>query len=99
MSSIAPLPQQDDALPQPYLLFLGDIVEPAYAKTAFGLRDWAPERCVGEFACAGGKVSAGLVPMKAAPARSAGATSMVIGVAHPGGIIHVDVLPGLHQAL
>ena len=37
-------------LPQPYLLFLGDTVEPGYAKTAFGLRDWAPERCVGEFA-------------------------------------------------
>src|SRR3546814_7897201 len=48
MSSVAPLPQQDDALPQPYLLFLGDIVEPAYAKTAFGLRDWAPERCRSE---------------------------------------------------
>ena len=30
-------------LPQPYLLFLGDTVEPGYAKTAFGLRDWAPE--------------------------------------------------------
>ena len=28
-------------LPQPYLLFLGDTVEPGYAKTAFGLRDWA----------------------------------------------------------
>ena len=38
------------ALPQPYLLFLGDTVEPGFAKTAFGLRDWAPERCVGEFA-------------------------------------------------
>src|SRR3546814_21000603 len=79
MSSIAPLPQQDDALPQPYLLFLGDIVEPAYAKTAFGLRDWAPERCVGEFACAGGKVSAGLVQMTPEQARSAGPKALVIG--------------------
>ena len=35
-------------LPQPYLLFLGDVTEPTYAKTAFGLRDWARERCVGE---------------------------------------------------
>jgi hypothetical protein len=40
-------------LPHPYLLFLGDTTEPAYAKTAFGLRDWARERCIGEFACAG----------------------------------------------
>ena len=37
-------------LPQPYLLFLGDTAEPGFAKTAFGLRDWAPELCVGEFA-------------------------------------------------
>ena len=29
-----------EALPPPYLLFLGDVAEPAYAKTAFGLRDW-----------------------------------------------------------
>src|SRR5947208_3091688 len=31
------------ALPQPYLLFLGDITDAEYAKTAFGLRDWATE--------------------------------------------------------
>lgn len=30
-------------LPTPYLLFLGDVTEPGYAKTAFALRDWAPE--------------------------------------------------------
>ena len=40
-------------LPQPYLLFLGDTTEPGYAKTAFGLRDWASERCIGEWSCAG----------------------------------------------
>jgi hypothetical protein len=36
-------------LPQPHLLFLGDVTEPGFAKTAFGLRDWAADRCVGEF--------------------------------------------------
>ena len=35
-------------LPSPYLVFLGDTQEPLFAKTAFGLRDWAPERCIGE---------------------------------------------------
>ncbi|HZD52044.1 MAG TPA: hypothetical protein VE175_03285 [Woeseiaceae bacterium] len=34
--------QQPEPLPAPYLLFLGDVTEPDYAKTAFGLRDWAP---------------------------------------------------------
>ncbi len=38
------------ALPAPYLLFLGDVTEAGFAKTAFGLRDWARELCVGEFA-------------------------------------------------
>ena len=47
-------------LPQPYLLFLGDTVEPGYAKTAFGLRDWAGERCVGEYALPGATVTTGL---------------------------------------
>ena len=39
-------------LPRPYLLFLGDVTEAGYAKTAFGLRDWAREQCVGELSFA-----------------------------------------------
>ena len=60
-------------LPSPYLLFLGDTVEPGYAKTAFGLRDWAPERCVGELALAGAKVSTGLPPLQPREAAERGA--------------------------
>ena len=51
------------ALPRPYLLFLGDTVEAGFAKTAFGLRDWAPELCVGEFALPEAKVTTGLPRM------------------------------------
>jgi uncharacterized NAD-dependent epimerase/dehydratase family protein len=91
--------QPIDALPQPYLLFLGDVAEPAYAKTAFGLRDWAGERCVGEFACAGAKVSTGLRFLAPEQARAAGAKAMVIGVANPGGRIPATWLPSLLQAL
>jgi len=86
-------------LPQPYLLFLGDISEPAYAKTAFGLRDWAGERCIGEFACDGVQVSTGLPFLAPAQARDAGAQAMVIGVANPGGRIPQAWLPALLQAL
>ena len=46
-----PLPSERGgglSLPQPYLLFLGDTTEAGYAKTAFGLADWAADRCVGE---------------------------------------------------
>ena len=71
-------------LPSPYLIFLGDAASAAYAKTAFGLRDWAPERCVGEYAC-GGSMSVGLPVMTPSQAREAGAKSVVIGVANYGG--------------
>ena len=54
------------ALPQPYLLFLGDTTEAGFAKTALGLRDWAPERCVGELGVAGCTVTTGLPRMTAA---------------------------------
>jgi len=37
----------------PYLLFLGDVTEPGYAKTGFGLRDWAADKCLGECALPG----------------------------------------------
>ena len=48
------------ALPAPYLLFLGDTTDPGYAKTAFGLRDWAGDRCAGEYALPDATVSTGL---------------------------------------
>ncbi|HEX5694325.1 MAG TPA: DUF1611 domain-containing protein [Arenimonas sp.] len=86
-------------LPQPYLLFLGDITEFAYAKTAIGLRDWAGRRCVGEFSCEGAGVSTGLDFMRPAQAWDAGARAMVIGVANPGGVIPDSWLPALVEAL
>lgn len=88
----------DQLLPRPYLLFLGDVAEPAYAKTANGLRDWAGGHCVGEFGC-GATVSTGLPLMTPAQARAAGARSMVIGVANPGGRIPPAWWPFLVQAL
>src|SRR5947199_2219381 len=93
----------DDALsltlPQPYLLFLGDTVEPGYAKTAFGLRDWAAERCVGEFALPSGTVSTGLPKLSPREARENGAQALVIGVANSGGFIADSWVPALVEAL
>jgi uncharacterized NAD-dependent epimerase/dehydratase family protein len=99
MHTAVPSLHQPETLPQPYLLFLGDVAEPGYAKTAFGLRDWARERCVGEFACEGVRVSTGLPWLTPAEARDAGARAMVIGVANPGGHIPASWLPLLQQAL
>jgi uncharacterized NAD-dependent epimerase/dehydratase family protein len=86
-------------LPQPYLLFLGDLTEPMFAKTAAGLRDWAPERCVGEHTAAGGTLTLGLPQLTPAQARAAGACSMVIGVASIGGQIRAAWMPSLLGAL
>jgi len=87
------------ALPQPYLLFLGDTTQPGYAKTAFGLRDWAGDRCLGEFALAGATVSTGLPPMSPAEAHAKGARALVIGVANVGGVIPPAWISGLVDAL
>jgi uncharacterized NAD-dependent epimerase/dehydratase family protein len=89
----------DVSLPYPCLLFLGDTTEPGYAKTAFGLRDWARARCVGEFACQGIGVSTGLRFMTPEQAHAAGARSLVIGVANAGGFIPPTWLPSLLRAL
>ena len=99
-------------LPTPYLLFLGDVTDLRYAKTAIGLRDWAPERCVGEHAVPGG-LSIGLPAMTPAEAHDAGARALLIGVANAGGVIPpawiapivrameagLDVVSGLHVRL
>jgi len=96
----APFDPAADALllPQPYLLFLGDVADVGYAKTAFGLRDWARERCTGEYAT-GATVSTGLPPMTPAEARANGAQALVIGVANKGGVIDPSWLPALVEAL
>ena len=86
-------------LPQPYLLFLGDITEAEYAKTAFGLRDWARQRCLGEYACPNATVSTGLPFLTPAQAIEKGARSLVIGVANEGGFIAEAWMPGLVEAL
>jgi uncharacterized NAD-dependent epimerase/dehydratase family protein len=86
-------------LPQPYLLFLGDVTEAGYAKTAFGLRDWARERCVGEMSCGPGAISVGLPQLTPAQARAMGARSLVIGVANVGGRIVDSWIPALLSAL
>src|SRR4030095_8877414 len=86
-------------LPQPYVLFLGDITDAEYAKTAFGLRDWARERCLGEYSCPGSTVPTGLAFLTPAQAAAEEARALVIGVANEGGFIADSWLPALLSAL
>jgi uncharacterized NAD-dependent epimerase/dehydratase family protein len=89
----------DIDLPQPYLLFLGDTTSAPHAKTAFGLRDWARERCVGEYALPTSTVTTDLPRLTPAQAKARGARSLVIGVAPPGGVIAAAWVPPLVEAL
>ena len=86
-------------LPKPYLLFLGDVTDAGYAKTAFGLRDWARDLCIGEFALPEGTVSAGLPRLNPREAAARGARSIVIGVANTGGVLKANWIPSLVEAL
>ncbi|MES2054502.1 MAG: DUF1611 domain-containing protein [Pseudomonadota bacterium] len=94
-----PRERASGALPQPCLLFLGDTTISGYAKTSFGLRDWAGDRCVGEYALAGATVSTGLPRLTPAEARTRGAQVMIIGVANSGGVIPPSWISGLIEAL
>ncbi len=86
-------------LPRPYLLFLADVDDPRYAKTAQGLRDWVPEQCIGEWALPGNELRLGLVELDPAAAKARGARALVVGVAPVGGQIQSGWVPGLIEAL
>ena len=112
MNPVSPAPTVLE-LPQPYLLFLGDVTDPGFAKTAFGLRDWAAERCVGEMSSSPDAVSTGLRQLAPSEARARGARSLVIGVANIGGELKgswifalsaaleegLDIVSGMHMRL
>jgi uncharacterized NAD-dependent epimerase/dehydratase family protein len=100
-------------LKKPYLLLIGDTENPVNAKTAFGLRDWAPEACVGQLRFHSRAVDLGLPDMSVQQAVEAGAKTLIIGIAAPGGALPqswhgvlvealragLDLAAGLHQRL
>ena len=87
------------ALPRPYLLFLADVTDLSYAKTAAGLRDWVPDQCVAEWSLPGNPLRLGLPAMAPAEAARAGARALVIGAATMGGAIRPVCVPALIEAM
>ena len=97
----------------PYLLFIGDMRERTYAKTALGLVHWRRELVAGQLRLAPDAVDLGVPDMDIAEAVHAGAGSLVIGVATVGGVIPdawwdviraaacegLDIVSGLHGRL
>jgi uncharacterized NAD-dependent epimerase/dehydratase family protein len=85
-------------LSKPYLLFLGASQSMTDCKTAAGLRDWCRADVTGQTALPGCLVDLGLPWYTPAEARTAGARSLVIGVAPVGGGIPPQWWPALLEA-
>ena len=84
---------------KPYLLFLGEATHFSQAKTAFGLRDWAPEACVGQWRLEGCEVTLDLPDMNPAQAAANGAGSLLIGIAPVGGQVAPNWIPSLFAGI
>jgi len=74
-------------LTPPYLILIGDLTDPTYAKTGQGIVDWRPELVAGQLRFAGCEVDLGVPDMTVAEASAAGVKSLLIGVAPIGGIV------------
>lgn len=87
------------AFQKPYLLFIGDTRNEAFAKTAMGLVDWCREDCLGQLRLSDAACSVGLKDMSASAAARAGARTLVIGVAPIGGRLEELWIPSFVEAL
>jgi len=97
----------------PYLIMIGDLADPTYAKTGLGIVDWRPELVAGQLRFAGCEVDMGVPDMSVTEAAEAGVGSLVIGVAPVGGVVPeswwacieeaaragLDIVCGLHFKL
>lgn len=97
----------------PYLIYLGDTPMAELAKTGAGLAFWRPERCLAQLREPGCAADLGLPEMSLAEAAAAGARTLVIGTAAPGGQLPphwtarlveameagLDIASGLHAPL
>jgi len=86
-------------LSAPYLIFLGDVPSAVYAKTALGIVQWAPEKCLAQHRFPSCEIDTGLADMSIAEAAAAGAKSLVIGSAPVGGAIQANWIPSLLEAI
>ena len=82
----------------PYLLFIGDMQDRTYAKTALGLVHWRREQVTGQLRLDRAAVDLGVEDMDVEAAVKAGAKSLVIGVATVGGVIPATWWEGIHAA-
>jgi uncharacterized NAD-dependent epimerase/dehydratase family protein len=97
----------------PFLLYLGHSADPVGIKTSRGLAEFRRHDCVGEFRHDDCPLTLGLPRMTMAEGVAAGARTLVLGIANPGGTMDpelvedaadalragLNVVSGLHQRL
>ncbi len=84
---------------KPYFLFIGDAHDVLAAKTAFGLRDWRLEWCVGQYRLPDCKVTLGLPDLAPEDAAAQGARTMILGLANAGGVLSEAWVPSIVRAI
>lgn len=86
-------------LKTPFLLFIGDVPDGLAAKTAQGVVDWRPERCVGQMRLAGCGADLGIQDLGIEEAVSHGAKTFVIGAVNAGGVLKEDWIGVIIEAI
>lgn len=84
---------------KPYLIFVGDAHDELAAKTSFGVVDWCPEDCIGQFRLPGCAADLKIPDLNMAQASAQGARTVMIGVANRGGVIPDTWIEPLVEAL
>lgn len=85
-------------LEPPYLILIGNVSDPTYAKTGMGIVHWQPGLVAGQLRFAGCEVDLGVPDMTIPEAVEAGARSLVIGVAPIGGVVPDDWWVSIEEA-
>ena len=100
-------------LKAPYLIFIGDIDSPTYAKTGLGFVQWRRELVAGQLRFPGNSLDLGVPDLGVEQAVKMGVKSLIVGVAPVGGTIGkhwetelikaasigMDIVSGLHSRL
>lgn len=86
-------------IPAPYLLYLGHSTDPLAIKTSRGVAMFRGEECVGEFRHDDCPLTLDLPRLSMEEGAAAGARTMVLGIASPGGELGADLVADAAAAL
>ena len=90
--------QLETRLSPPYLIFLGDTEDPAFAKTGAGIVQWRPELVAGQLRLTSAGIDLGIPDLTLRQAVEKGVRSLVVGIAPVGGNLSPPILDVLVEA-